>query len=53
MPDLQREKFIAEMERCKVAIRQTTSPFLKKDYRKALKRMKAELAEYDRFHNGC
>ena len=47
--DKMREKHIAEMERLKNAIDKTKSEYLKRDYKKALKRMSAELKEYDRY----
>jgi hypothetical protein len=47
--DKMREKHIAEMERLKDAIDKTESEYLKRDYKKALKRMSAELKEYDRY----
>lgn len=49
--DKMREKHIAEMERLKEAIARSTSPYLKRDYTKAYKRMERELAEYDRYRN--
>lgn len=50
--DAQRDKFVAEIRRCEEALKKTKSKYLKRDYQKALKRMRSELAEYDRFH-GC
>ena len=50
--DKMRNKHIAEMERLKEAIAKTESEYLKKDYSKALKRMKKELAEYDKYRGG-
>lgn len=47
-----REKHVTEMERLKNAIAKTKSEYLKKDYGKALKRMQAELREYDRYKKG-
>lgn len=49
--DKMREKHVAEMERIKDAIARSNSPYLKKDYTKAYKRMERELAEYDRYRN--
>jgi hypothetical protein len=49
--DKMREKHIAEMERLKNAIDKTESEYLKRDYKKALKRMSAELKEYDRYRS--
>ena len=51
--DKMREKHVAEMERLKVAIAKTKSVHLKRDYEKALKRMSAELKEYDRYKGGA
>ena len=53
MTDLQREKFITEINRYEDAIKKTTSKYLIKDYRKKILKMKSELKEYDRHHNGC
>ena len=54
MKDPQREKFLSEIERYKVAIKQTESPYLKRDYKKAIARMLRELKAYDRYHKyGC
>ena len=50
--DKQREKFVEEMKRLEVAIEKTKSPYLKHDYTRALKRMKLELAYYDKFKGG-
>lgn len=44
-----REKHIAEINRLSEAIRKTKSRCLKRDYLKALARMKEELKEYDRY----
>ena len=49
MADKRRQEFVDEMERLKQAIRKTHSEYLKKDYIKALKTMKRELTDYDRF----
>ena len=46
----QREKFVAEIKRMEQAMSQTDSMYLRKDYDRGIKRMKRELAEYDRFH---
>ena len=51
--DKMREKHVAEMERLKTAISKTNSEYLKRDYEKALKRMSAELKEYDRYKGGA
>ena len=47
--DKMREKHVQEMERLKAAIQKTKSPNLRRDYTKALNRMKRELKDYDRF----
>lgn len=46
----QRDKFVAEIKRMEQAMSQTDSMYLRKDYGRGIKRMKRELAEYDRFH---
>lgn len=51
--DKQREKFVQEMKRLEEAIEKTKSEYLKYDYSKALKRMKLELAYYDKFKGGA
>lgn len=40
------ERQIAEIKRVTEAIKKTTSPCLKRDYQKYLKRLKRELKEY-------
>lgn len=47
--DPAREKFVADMEVLRDAISRTRSPYLRKDYEKALRRMERDLKEYDRF----
>ena len=49
MADKQREAFQAEINRLEDAKRRSTSEHLRKDYGKAIRRMRAELREYDRF----
>lgn len=44
-----REEHIKEMNRLADAIYRTESPYLKRDYAKALNRMELELREYDRY----
>ena len=51
--DIMRNKHVAEMERLKTAISKTNSEYLKIDYEKALKRMSAELKDYDRYKGGA
>ena len=50
--DKQREAFVKEMRRMKEAIEKTDSPKLKRDYSKAIKRMKKQLKEYDYYRQG-
>lgn len=45
--DEQRELFSAEIQRMRAAVEKTDSKYLKRDYRKAIRRMERELAEYD------
>ena len=47
--DKQREAFRAEIIRLEEAKRRTTSEHLRRDYGKAIRRMRAELRQYDRF----
>lgn len=47
-----RERHVAEIERLENAIKRTTSNHLRCDYSKALRRMKKELKEYDRYKGG-
>ena len=49
MADKQREAFQAEINRLEDAKRRSTSEHLRRDYGKAIRRMRAELREYDRF----
>lgn len=49
MSDIRREEFVAEMNRLSNALEVTKSPMLRRDYSKALRKMKRELADYDRF----
>ena len=44
--DKAEQKQIAEINRMKAACAKTTSRYLQKDYRKAIKRMENELKEY-------
>ena len=44
-----RDEHIAEIRRLKCAIQKTRSPYLKRDYQKALNRKKKELLVYDRY----
>lgn len=48
-PDKQREAFQAELNRLEEAKRRSTSEHLHRDYGKAIRRMRAELRDYDRF----
>lgn len=47
--DKQREAFQAEIIRLEEAKRRSASEHLRRDYGKAIRRMRAELREYDRF----
>ena len=49
MADKQREAFQAEIHRLEDAKRRSTSEHLRRDYGKAIRRMRAELRDYDRF----
>lgn len=49
MADKQREAFQAEIVRLEEAKRRSTSEHLRRDYGKAIRRMRAELRDYDRF----
>ncbi len=51
--DTQRAKFVAEIHQYEEAIQKTDSVYLKLDYKKKIRKMKRELKEYDRYHNGC
>ncbi len=48
----QREIFIDEIRRLKKACRETSSEYLKRDYTKAIKRKKKQLATYDMLMKG-
>jgi hypothetical protein len=50
--DKMREKYVAEMDRLKDAMERTTSNHLRCDYGRALKRMRKELEEYDKYKGG-
>lgn len=49
MGDIRREEFVAEMNRLSNALEVTKSPMLRRDYSKAMRKMKRDLADYDRF----
>lgn len=51
--DKQREKFVSEINRMEEAINKSKSEKLKRDYSKALKKMKRELKDYDNFKKGA
>jgi len=53
MKDIQRDKFISEINKYQNAIKSTNSVYLKRDYLKKVKRMRKELEEYDRYKYGC
>ena len=48
----QRDKYVSEIRRLEAAVKKTDSKFLKADYTKAIRRMKRELEQYDRFQMG-
>lgn len=50
MEDRKRKEFVDEIKKYEVARDNTTSPYLKRDYEKLLKRMRAELKQYDLWH---
>ena len=50
--DKQREAFQAEINRLEEARQKSGSAHLRKDYGKAIRRMRAELREYDRYKEG-
>ena len=50
MADIVRDKFVADIERIKNVLNHTTSEYLKRDYRKALKRKYKALKYYDKMH---
>ena len=49
MIDKQRAAVVAEIERMEDAIRRTNSKYLVADYKKSVKRLRRELADYDKF----
>ncbi len=49
--DFQRKQFIEKINWYKSAIANTQSPYLKRDYSKAIKRMYRELKYYDKLHS--
>ena len=50
--DKQREAFQAEINRLEEARQKSGSAHLRKDYGKAIRRMRAELRAYDRYKEG-
>lgn len=52
MIDKQRAVVVAEIERIEDAMRRTNSKYLVADYKKSMKRLRRELADYDKFR-GC
>ena len=48
--DKQREIYIQELKRLKMALKKTKSTYLKRDYQKAIKQMERDIRDYDRFH---
>lgn len=49
---MQRDEYAAEIERLEAAIVKTKSEKLRTDYRKAVRRMRKELRDYDRYRAG-
>ena len=49
MSKLSRDEYIDKIKRYKLAISNTNSPHLKRDYQKAIRRMQRELRTYDMF----
>lgn len=47
--DKQREIFVSEIRRLEEAVDKTKSKYLRRDYSRAIQKMKSELAEYDRY----
>lgn len=47
--DKMRAEHVQKIYRLRAALSRTSSPYLKRDYTKALKRMERELKEYDEF----
>ena len=43
------EELLAERERLKTSIRNTKSPFLKRDYTKCLNKITCEIKQYEKF----
>lgn len=50
--DAMREKHVAEINRLQEAHDKSKSEYLRKDYTKAIRRMKKELALYDKYKGG-
>lgn len=44
-------EMIAEIERVEIALLETKSPHLKRDYNKYLLKLKKEVKDYEAFHN--
>lgn len=42
-----KQETITEINRCKLSLEKTSSPTLRRDYGKHIKRLQAELKEYD------
>ena len=47
-----RDEYVAEILRLEGAIRKARSDYLRRDYGKAVRRMRKELRDYDRYRNG-
>ena len=51
--DAQRQKFEDDIKRLQDALHRTRSPFLKRDYAKAIKRKRRLLRAYDGYRKGA
>lgn len=51
--DIQRKQFIEKINWYKSAIAKTESPYLRRDYNKAIKRMYRELKCYDKLRHSA
>lgn len=51
--DKMRERFVAEINRMEEACKTSESKYLRSDYKKAIRKMRMELMEYDSYRNGC
>lgn len=51
--DAQRQKFEDDIKRLQIALYRTRSPYLKRDYAKAIKRKRRLLRAYDGYRKGA